>query len=201
MTPLEALTKIKEMFAEVPAPAMPVAEAPVETPEAPEVEYKEYVLDNGSKVLVDKLEVGGCVMLVDESGTQTPAPAGEHILADGTKLVLDDMGCIMEITLPTPEAPVETPAEPSAEQMATEKIAKLEAELTELKKAVQCQADDFVASNNKFSQAMKEMSDAVIELINSASATPTETPKEKFNIHIESKQDKINTFLSKYANK
>jgi len=199
MTPLEALTKIKEMFAEVPAPAMPPAEMPVETPEAPEVEYKEYVLDNGSKVLVDKLEVGGCVMLVDESGTQTPAPAGEHILADGTKLVLDDMGCIMEITLPTPVQP-EAPAHDQT-AMASEKIAKLEAELTELKKAVQCQADDFVANNNKFSQAMKEMSDAVIELINSASATPTETPKEKFNTHIESKQDKINNFLSKYANK
>lgn len=203
MTPLEALTKIKEMFAEVPPVAPAPAPAPMETPapsEAP-IEYKEYVLDNGAKVLIDKLEVGGCAVLVDESGNQTPAPAGEHILADGTKLVLDEMGCIMSIELPS-EAPVETPVEaPAPMDMATEKIAQLEAELAELKKAVKCQADDSLTQNSKFAQAMKEMSDAVIELINSASTTPTETPKEKFNKHIESKEDKIKSFLSKYANK
>lgn len=197
MTPLEALTKIKEMFAEVP----PVAPAPVEAPapsEAP-IEYKEYVLDNGAKVLIDKLEVGGCAKLVDENGNETPAPMGEHILADGTKLVLDEMGCIVTIELPN-EAPVENPEEAPVD-MSVEKIAKLEAELADLKKSVKCQADDFAKETAKFSQAMNEMSNAVIELINSASTTPTETPKEKFNKHIESKEDRIKSFLSKYANK
>ena len=203
MTPLEALTKIREMFAEVPPVAPVPAPAPAETPapsEAP-IEYKEYVLDNGAKVLIDKLEVGGCAVLVDEMGNQTPAPAGDHILADGTKLVLDDMGCITSITMPD-QAPVETPVEaPAPADMSAEKIAKLEAELADLKKSVKCQADDYEIANSKFSQAIKEMSDAVIELINSASATPTETPKEKFNKHIESKEDRIKSFLSKYANK
>lgn len=200
MTPLEALLKIKAMFAEMPPVEAPApAEAPATEP-AP-VEYKEYVLDNGAKVLIDKLEVGGCVVLVDDAGNQTPAPAGEHILADGTKLVLDDMGCIVSVELPN-EAPVETPVEaPAPTDMSAEKIAKLEAELADLKKTVKCQADDLVNANAKFAQVVTEMSDAVIELINSASATPTETPKEKFNKHIESKEDRIKSFLSRYANK
>jgi hypothetical protein len=63
MTAQEALLKIKAMFAEAQAVA-PVAAS-----------FAEYVLASGAKVMIDKLELGGKVSIVDEAGNETPAPA------------------------------------------------------------------------------------------------------------------------------
>ncbi len=52
-----------------------------------------YSLEDGTKIMIDKLEVGGVVTLEDG----TPAPAGEHTLADGSKVVLAEGGVIAEI--------------------------------------------------------------------------------------------------------
>lgn len=62
-------------------------------------------LMDGTEVTVDKLEVGGMVMIGLE-----PAPAGEHILADGTKIVLVDNGIIESITPAEPVIEVEDPS-------------------------------------------------------------------------------------------
>ena len=59
-----------------------------ETAEAPS-----YSLEDGTKIMIDKLEVGGKVTLEDGS----PAPAGEHTLADGSTVVLAEGGVIAEI--------------------------------------------------------------------------------------------------------
>jgi hypothetical protein len=105
MTPLEALLQIKQMFAEMPPAPVEAQEIEVSIePTAPE--YKEYVLKNGAKVKMDKLEVGGKVMLVDDAGQESPAPAGEHELADGMIIVLDENSVITEIKQPE-AAPVE----------------------------------------------------------------------------------------------
>lgn len=53
------------------------------------------VLKDGTEITVDKLEVGGIVMIGLE-----PAPVGEHILDDGTKIVLIDNGVIESIDPP-----------------------------------------------------------------------------------------------------
>ena len=67
MTAQEALLKIKAMFAEAAAqPQVEVAAA----------SFAEYVLASGAKVMIDKLELGGKVSLVDELGNEAPAPAG-----------------------------------------------------------------------------------------------------------------------------
>ena len=47
-----------------------------------------YSLEDGTKIMIDKLEVGGIVTLEDG----TPAPAGEHYLADGTEIILAEGG-------------------------------------------------------------------------------------------------------------
>jgi hypothetical protein len=82
-------------------------------PVAPE--YKEYVLKSGAKVKIDKLEVGGKVVLVDDAGNESPAPAGEHELADGTVITLDESSVIVEIAAPVEEAPEAPEVEVDAE--------------------------------------------------------------------------------------
>ena len=90
-----------------------------------------YSLEDGTKILIDKLEVGGVVTLEDG----TPAPVGEHTLADGTMIVLGEGGVIAEIKPKEVEDDkVEIEIEsaedkkPDMEEM-KEKIAKIEEEL------------------------------------------------------------------------
>lgn len=195
MTPLEALLQIKQMFAEMPpaeAPAPVEVEIEVE-PAAPE--YKEYVLKSGAKVKIDKLEVGGKVMLVDDMGNESPAPAGQHELADGTIITLDENSVIVEVASPVEEAPVEEPQV----DMAAQKIAELEAQIEELKKGKKDQEVKMAEVESKFSQAISELSDVVIGLINTPSAEATEKPKQTFGKVVPSKDSRIDAFLSKYA--
>lgn len=189
MTPQEALLKIKAMFAE----AQPI----VETPETPAVaSFAEYVLASGAKVMIDKLEVGGKVSLVDEMGNEAPAPVGEHYLADGTKIVVDENSTIVEVVAPV--AP-EAPEMPETEvEMLKKKVAQMEAELAEMKK-VSCSVDAVKEQDSKFSKAISELTDVVIELTKTPSVPATQ-PKESVR-HFESKNDKITRFLSQYAKK
>ncbi len=44
------------------------------------------------------------------------------------------------------------------------------------------------------------MSDVIVGLINTPSASATENPKDKFNAHTESKDDKMKRFLDRAKN-
>ncbi len=77
----EAINKIKQMFAEAGEMPMPSAK--------PLQSFAEYTLKSGAKVMIDKLEVGGKVTLVDEGGNEVPAPVGDHELIDGSVITLD----------------------------------------------------------------------------------------------------------------
>lgn len=196
MTPLEALLQIKQMFAEMPPVAPPTEVAPAEAPVEPAApEYKEYVLKSGAKVKIDKLEVGGNVVLVDDMGNESPAPQGEHELADGTIITLDENSVIVEIASPVEETPE---AEPQVD-MAAQKIAELEAQIEELKKNKKGMEVKMAEVESKFSQAIQELSDVVIGLINTPSAEATEKPKQVFGKVVPSKDSRIDSFLSKYA--
>ena len=195
MTPIEALLKIKQMFAEMPQPVqaqeMPEVEVSIE-PAAPE--YKEYVLKSGAKVKIDKLEVGGKVMLVDDAGNESPAPAGEHELADGMVIVLDEASTIVEIKEPQTE---EAPA--PAEEELKKKIEEMKAEIEKLGDYKKKQEEKMAEVETKFSQAIKDLSDVVIGLINTPSTEATEKPKQIFNKVVPSKDSRIEYFLNKYA--
>ncbi len=69
------------------------------------------------------------VVLVDDAGNESPAPAGDHELADGTIITLDENSVIVNVVVPE-EAPV---AEPKVD-LAAQKIAEVEAQIEELKK-------------------------------------------------------------------
>ena len=194
MTPLEALLQIKQMFAEMP-PAEAAAPVEVEIevePAAPE--YKEYVLKSGAKVKIDKLEVGGNVVLVDEMGNESPAPQGEHELADGMIIVLDENSVITEIK--TPEA---APVEEVADEEMKKKISEMEAQIEDMKKGKKAQEVKMAEAEAKFSAAIKELTDVVLQLINTPSAEATEKPKQVFGKVVPSKDSRIDSFLSKYA--
>ena len=198
MTPLEAIQKIKQMFAE--AGELPVAEAPAsqmaEESAQPIEAAKEYVLESGQKVLIDKLEIGGKVSLVDEAGQQSPAPVGEHKLADGTKVTVDEAGVILAVELPQAEVieevMPEAPAQPSAEDMMKQKIEEMQKQLDEIKMAYDAK---MAQQEARFSKGISDISDVLVQLINTPSASATEQPKDKFNVHVESKDAKLERFL------
>lgn len=206
MTPLEAVLKIKAAFEAAgmqfaPGDPMPAEVAPVEVApaDAPVEAAKEYDLKAGGKVMIDKLEIGGKVTIKDEAGNEAPAPAGEHELVDGTVVNTDETGTIVEISsakeeasdvveeMPAPAAPV-----PSAVDM---KIAELEAAIAELKKDAESKKAMMSEQSAKFSQAITDLSDVIVGMINTPSASATENPKDKFNTHVESKDQKMKRFL------
>jgi hypothetical protein len=98
----EILEKVKLYFTELMAPAP----AP-----APALEVKEYELKDGGKVMIDKLEEGGIVVI-----DGNPALPGDMELVDGTKITVADNGVITAVT-PGEPAEIEQP-DPSLE-MAT----------------------------------------------------------------------------------
>lgn len=191
MSPQEALLKIKAMFAEA------TIEPSVDAPEVAVANFAEYVLASGVKVMVDKLEVGGKVTLLDEAGNEVPAPVGEHTLADGSVIVLDETGTILEIKVP--EVEVEAPE--SEVELMKKKVAEMEAQIEALKsykKEAEVKMNENIKEmSDKFSKAISELTDVVIELTKTPSVAPTQ-PKQ-FTKHFESKNDKISRFLSNYA--
>jgi hypothetical protein len=186
MSPQEALLKIKAMFAE---------KQEVVTPKVAVANFAKYILASGVKVMVDKLEVGGKVTMLDAAGNEIPAPAGEHILADGSVLVLDESGTILEVKVPE----VETPE--SEVELIKKKVDEMEAQLEALKsykkEAEVKMSENLAQMSDKFSKAISELTNVVIELTKTPSVTPSQ-PKESVK-HFASKNDKISRFLSNYA--
>jgi hypothetical protein len=190
MTTLEAVKMIKQMFTD--AGQLPVASA------EPLQSFAEYTLKSGAKVMIDKLEVGGKVTLVDEGGSEVPAPAGEHELADGSVILLDENSIITEIKVPevelpeVPEVEISVESKKVEEDMMKKKIEEMQKQLDEIKMAYDAK---LASQEAKFSKGMSDVSDVLIQLLNTPSANATEAPKEKFNQHIERKEDKISRFL------
>lgn len=191
MTTLEAINKIKQMFAE--AGELPMASV------EPTQSFAEYSLKSGAKVMIDKLEVGGKVSLIDEGGNESPALAGEHELIDGSVIVLDEAATILEVKVPeveVPEIEVEVEAKDyekkDEEDMMKKKIEEMQKQLDEIKMSY----DAKLANQElKFSKGISDISDVLVQLINTPSANATEQPKDKFNVHVEKKEDKISRFL------
>ena len=143
---------IKVLLAEQPAPVAPQPEA------QPAQKFAGYMLQDGTPIEVESLEPGKVVMI-----NGAPAPAGEHILSDGTKIELDEMGVITEVSAPEIEdvpAPVAAPVAQAAPQFdAQARFAEVEAafsaQISELKAAVDQQNQVI----NQLFEAVKQMAD------------------------------------------
>lgn len=163
MEAVETLNKVKEFFNSLIAPA-PVAPAvaPQATPVAPVALGTDYKLADGTAVMIDKLEPGGVVMIND-----APAPAGEHILEDGTKIEVVEGGVIAEVY--PPAAPV-NPADAPVQQPMVQAPAPVipSPSLAQFEAMVQEFAD--------YKEKTKEMFSKVIEAMDDLAKQPTANP-------------------------
>lgn len=178
MTAKEALSQIKALFAEANAP---------EAPSAPATEqFKEYDLANGAKVMIDNLAIGGSVTVPGPDGTPIPAPAGEHILADGQVITLDEAGMITEIEAPEVVTEVEDEMKKKIEAMETE-LAEIKKKYDEKMSEAEQKFNDALKANDEKLVALK---DVLVEFLSAPSADPVKP--EAFHT---SKDEKVNRFL------
>ncbi len=195
MNAKDAIMQIRALFEDMPQVEAP---APVEAPiEEVPVTFAEYSLMDGTKVMISELAIGGQVTLADG----TPAPMGEHQLADGTQIELDEAAKIISIETPEAEAEIadETPAEMGKkydEKMADE-ISSLVAENENLKSQV---AQLEAKVKNGFSQ----VAELIEALTKTPNAEPIAQPKNNFSANVttkEMKYDRLEKFRNALLNK
>lgn len=191
MTAKEALTQIKALFAENNEP---------EAPSTPPVEqFKEYTLADGAKVMIDKLEIGGKVTVMGPDGNPIPAPVGDHILADGQVITLDEAGIITQLATPEVEVEVETAKVDEDKEEMKKKIAEMEAKIEEMgkgyKEKMNAQFAEISEMVKKSEDKMVALKNVLEEFFNAPSADPI--APEKFH---SSKDEKIARFLERAKN-
>lgn len=182
-SPIELLQEVKKLvFQEVTAPA------------------PSYSLEDGTKIMIDKLEVGGIVTLADG----TPAPAGEHYLADGTEIILGEGGVITEIK-PKEVASPEAPAVPTApedmgnkkDQAMQEQFAAIESRIASYESNFSALKSDYEVLKTAFgkqSEAMQGLIQLVDTLVNVPSQAPAEVPNNFTKHSASTKEDKIRSY-------
>lgn len=154
-----------------------------------------YSLEDGTKIMIDKLEVGGIVTLEDG----TPAPAGEHTLADGTKIVLAEGGVIAEIMpkeVEDPKVEIEVESKKDEEEM-KKKIAEMESKFSAYDasfSALQSDYEGLKAAFGKQSEAMQGLINLVETLVNVPSQAPAEVPNNFKKHSASTKEDKIRSY-------
>jgi len=164
------------------------------------VEAPSYSLEDGTKVMIDKLDVGGIVTLEDGS----PAPAGEHTLADGVKIVLGEGGVIAEIMPKEVEEDkveieiesVEDAKKKDEEEM-KKKIAEMEGKFSAYESnfsALQSDYEGLKAAFGKQSEAMQGLIQLVDTLVNVPSQAPAEVPNSFKKHSAETKADKVRSY-------
>lgn len=178
MTAQEAIEKIKALFSDA---------SPVSAPVAPAA-FAEYTLADGTKVMIDVLDVGGKVTMLDAGGVESPVGAGDYALADGTMISVDDTGTIVKVA-----SPDQAPSQPNAVQ---QRIQEMQTQLDELKALNQSNAAQFKEQFQAQNEKMTALKDILVAALETPSAQTTETNTQSFR-HTESKEDKINRFLDK----
>lgn len=160
------LSQVQQFFSELVKGEETFAENMPEvsgTPEAAPVKMMEAKLKDGTIVEVTEMAVGGIVTIAG-----APAPVGEHMLEDGTMIVLGDNGAIMEIK-PKQEDEISVEVEvPQTEDMSA-KFAAFESATNE----------KFAAYEEKFAQYEGKLTQAnkVIEGLMQISKMLVEAPQ------------------------
>lgn len=160
----EVLQRCKEFFTELMAPAPAPTPAPLAAPPAP----AEHELKDGGKVMIDKLEVGGIVMI-----DGAPALPGDLELADGTKLTVGDNGAITAVTPGEAIPPVDPTIEMSAkfasfETATNEKFAQYETKFS----AYEQRFADYEVKMKKANKVIEELLNLSQLIVEAPAATP-----------------------------
>lgn len=171
MNPLDKLKQIKALVFNETPPAAPAAPAPVQ--------LMEYTLQDGTVVKIDKLEAGGVVTIGD-----APAPAGDHILADGTKLTVSEGGVIASI-----EVPEVAPAEEDMNAQYTQRFEAMEQKLYGYEQAlasVRLENENVKQSFARQEELNKKFIEMMETLVNEPATTPTAQPNTfKKQMHVD----------------
>ena len=188
MNPKEALMQIRALFEDMPQVVEPVAPVAELAPEVTKVEMTEYSLVDGTKVMISVLEIGGMVEMADG----TPAPAGEHQLMDGTSIVVDELGAIVEIESPKSDVEEVEPVAPAAPVPPAQDT---NAMIAELKNDYEKKKMELEAKIAELESKVKNGFAQVAELVEALSNTPTAEPTQKA---ANAFQSYVNTNDSKY---
>lgn len=147
----------KDKFLGEPAPPAPPAPAAVE--------MKEMTLKDGTKVMIDKVEVGGVVMAGD-----APAAAGTVELEDGTVVTIGEAGVITEVK-PKDEPAENMPPDYSAN------FAAIEERFSSYDERIRVAEEAYAKQS--------ELVNGLVEIVNKIIDTPTADPiggsQGKFN--------------------
>ena len=193
MNAKDAIMQIRALFED-----MPQVEAPAPAPEVP-VTFAEYSLIDGTKVMISELVVGGEVTLADGK----LAPMGEHQLADGTTIQLDELGKIIEIASPKedlmPEevAPVEADMGKKMDEKMADEITALVSENQNLKTQV-------AQLETKVKNGFSQVAELIEALTKTPNAEPIAQPKQNFGSNVtthDMKYDRIEKFRNALLNK
>jgi hypothetical protein len=201
MNPKEALKQIRALFEEMPQVIEPVAPVAEVAPEVTKVEMAEYSLVDGTKVMISALEIGGMVQMADG----TPAPAGEHQLMDGTSIVVDELGAIVEIESPKSDVVEVEPVAPAAPvppaQDTTAMAEELKAEFAEQKSQLEAKIAEL---ESKVKQGFAQVAELVEALSNTPTAEPTQKAANAFQSYVttnDSKYERIEKYRNAILNK
>ena len=168
---------------------------------------KEYTLESGDKIKIDKLEVGGKVTTIDPNGEEAQAAAGEYALADGTYVTVGDDGCISEIESAQEEAAEgDDDDEVANEKMSAAVKAAVETALTEQKQkfaahetSVKGELDkvktEFEAFKKQAGEVIKGMTEAMAAYMADAADGPLDEPKNIFQEIKSESERKIQSYL------
>lgn len=154
-------------------------------------------LKDGKVVQVDKMEVGGVVMI-----GEAPAPAGELELADGSKIVVGEGGVIMEIVAGgAPKMPPEAPDFSEQFKAYDEKLTAYESKFTEHINAFSAMSQEFAQTKDQ----LKQLVALVGQLIETPTAETVTGNKAGFNSHkvdtAEQKRKELAGIFAKLKNK
>ncbi len=202
MNAQEAILKIKALFEDNAAPVEEVKAEETPVVEETKVEMAEYSLMDGTKVEITALEIGGSVTMADG----TPAPAGEHELADGTQIQLDENGIIIEISSKEEEVVPEVDTEIEAKKEEDKKIAEMqeqfEAQIAELKAAKEVSDAKVLELENKVKQGFAQVAELIEALSNVPSADPIQKPSNfsEFVSNKDIKEERLNKYRQALLN-
>lgn len=130
-----------------------------------EIKLSESLLEDGvTMVQAEEFAIGYPLNVIGADGAYTPAPQGEHMLADGTKLVVDANGVITEVVAPVEEAPAEE-VEAAAEELAAPSVSvedfnALVDKIAKLEEAIMMSAQTFKDENKNLNEKVEKLSAA-----------------------------------------
>lgn len=175
--------------------------------EASALKFGEVKTADGKYTLIhngETIEVGHQMMIVDEAGTQLPAPEGEHSLEDGRIVVIEGKeGIVKEVKEKEAEKPEETKTTETTttsapeERMSKEEVSRI---IEERVRKFEDEKKLEFEKQNSIIEGLFSLVKKISEQPASTPAKPTHTPeKKKFNAQDELKimGDNLVTLLTK----